>query len=219
MFLSRWRALIALAVGAMAQTAAAAIVSGSFSGIASDGLLFGTGPATPTFEGAQVQGSFRVDTLLLGPQTLEDPENASYRLTGDALLLRFTVGGTTYSFGNQGLVSVATVFTGQGGQTVLFGANFIDNSAPSALLWFGDDLPAGASGLYVDGLDLTSLHPAPVLPGFFSRAGFQLSADVGAVMTLITLRFDDPAAVPEPATWALLLAGLALARWRRMAAL
>ncbi|MFT3718309.1 hypothetical protein [Pseudorhodoferax sp.] len=210
------RTVLAIACCACAQQAAAAIVSGSFSGIAQDALLFGAGPAAPAFAGAPVQGRFRVDTALLGPQTLEDPDYASYRLTGDALLLEFTLLGTTYRFGDQGLASAATVYTGQGGQAVLFGANFLDTSYPTALLWMGGAVPAGAAGLYVDGLDLATLHAAPQPADELLVIGFQLGADTGATLAQATLRFDaPPAEVPEPAGWALLATGWALAAWRR----
>lgn len=210
MRISALAATIVLAWLAIVNTATAAIVTGSFAGIAHDALLFGNGTAVPTFDGASVQGTFRIDTGLVGTPTDQDVDFANYRLTGDALLLRFTVGGTTYSFGDQGLASAATVFTGQGGQALLFGANFLDVGFPTALLLFGDALPAGASGLYVDGLDLATLRPAPI-PLDTAMVGFQLTQDVGAMLALTALRFDDPQPVPEPAGWVLLLTGLALA--------
>lgn len=205
-----------LAWTATVQTAAAAIVSGSFAGIAQDGLLLGPGPATPTFQAEQVRGTFRIDTSLLGPQTVEGPEFASYQLLGDALLLRFTVAGTTYSFGNQGLASTATVFTGQGGQSLLFGANLLDTGFPVALLMFGGPVPDGAPGLFVQGLDLATLQPAPIMLEAASAA-FQLTQDVGASLVLTELRFDAPNAVPEPAGWWLVLTGLLLCQRYRAA--
>lgn len=209
MRMTRWTAAIALAGCALAQTAVAAIVSGSFSGTAEDGLIFGPGPITPTFAGAAVQGTFRIDTSLLGPQTPDGDDSATYALTGDALLLSFTLLGQTYRFGDQGLRSQALVFTGSGGQVLTFAANVLGNSTPTAILRFGASLPAGAAGVWVDGLDLTTFHASPIAPEFLS-ADFQLQGDVGATIALTALRFDDAAQVPEPATWALLLAGAAL---------
>ncbi len=197
----------------MQQPASAKTVTGSFAGLAFD-MQFGAGDPPPAlFNGASVKGTFSLVTDLVGlPESLET-NFASYRLVEGALMLSFSTMGATYVFGNEGLDSAATVYTDASGQNVLFGANFFGSSGYEAMLSFGGNLANGATGLYVDGLDLTTFHPGPVQLAF-TDAYFRLAPTIGARVLLSDLQFNAVNAVPEVETWALLVAGLGVVGWR-----
>lgn len=206
-------AVALVAASLVAPIAKAAVVSGTFSGVARDALLFSGGPLIPTFDGASVTGTFRVDTGLVGSPTPQSPEFVSYVLAGNALQLSFTVLGNTYVFGTQGLDSAATVYNDGTGQGVTFLANFLGQTDTMAVFGLGGNLPSGATDLFVDGLDLSTFHAAPV-DLTFASAAFQLSFEKGARLELSDVRFDAMQ-VPEPAAWILLLSGLAVLAWQR----
>ncbi len=196
----------------MQQQASAKTVTGSFTGLAFD-MQFGPGdPAPPLFNGAAVEGTFSLMTDLVGPPESLETNFASYRLVEGALLLTFSTMGSTYVFGDEGLDSAATVYTDASGQNVLFGANFFGSNGYEAMLSFGGNLANGATGLYVDGLDLATFHSGLVQLAF-TDAYFRLSPTIGARVVLSDLQFDAVSAVPEVETWALLVAGLGVVGW------
>jgi len=115
----------------------ATVVSGTFVGIARDTLLFTGGTAVPTFGGAAISGTFRVDTALIGSPSPQSPDFVSYVLSGAALELSFTTDTNTYTFGSQGLDSAATVFNNGVGQSVTLAANVLGQTEYAALFSLG----------------------------------------------------------------------------------
>ncbi len=195
------RSSLLLAALCLAASAQAVVLRGSFEGTLQN-VLLGDFPDPNLYDGAAFIGTFSFDTEAVAPEE-------GYEDTGLGIVL--AIASTTVA------LPWPTIFDFDGSFRV---SNTADNQVITLAAGGGHQVLgislAGAPGAFTpDGL-LASVVPAPIDA---SRSSLVVGTGVfgwSATGQLTGARFEPVTApIPEPATWALLLGGLA-ALWRRL---
>ncbi len=194
--------LFTLLIGASAFAAHAQTFSGSFSGVANDSRYNATSSNPGNFDGVVVTGTFWLDLSTLPPPYAEEPDVTYTVLEPNQLKLSFSIPGHgTHVFdGEDAGSSLLEAMNGAAGQSITF--------APDWTFPYWNARLVLAGGLF-DGMDASTLRPG-VVDLAKSGAYFFAGRELGASLSLTEVRFDGVSAVPEPAAWAAMLAGLAL---------
>ncbi|CAL1240794.1 PEP-CTERM sorting domain-containing protein [Candidatus Methylocalor cossyra] len=208
---------IALVLTTLSGTSEALVLSGSFSGIAEHSRM----PPNGNFDGSAVTGTFHIDIpddyfAQGGSYSVDDTgTSALYNIPPGSLDVVFNAVGQSWDFDSEPCdycdPTRPIQLTDDGTlQSVFFVAG---DYSPSVSNYYASLRLAGPSGSLFNDLNLLTLHPGPVDLGQ-SSASFSTGRmySYGADVVITQLSFDGysppPPAVPEPATWTALLAGL-----------
>lgn len=187
------RLLVAAALGIGASGASAGGISGSFTGIVTSSSVYPGGDVN----GQLVAGTFGTQFTACRPL----PPEANTECFVPQMPVIFSIGARQYSFGAAAYEMPAFGFQNTAaGQTLSLNPDEGDPHGYVALSLSG---PADA---FVTGSDYNTLHPGPV---FASSSTLFIAQrfDLVATIQLTSVQVDGIAAVPEPSTWALLIAG------------
>ena len=199
-------AALALAI-AFATPASAAVIGGTFAGVATSGSFFATGVIGPVdVTGSAVTGAFSVSSVAGAVAIYGGGLPGAYALPGGTVTYSFTVASInqTYSFSSpSGGLSAGIDLTDNGTmQSVLLLAYANDPHLATEIILNG---PEGS--LFTNTGDIGSLHTGPGVslqsPSFF---GVFLTG--GATVAINSQTFTSQA-VPEPPAWTMLAASLA----------
>jgi hypothetical protein len=187
--------LLAAGMPAIAQSSFTVEFSGT---VEADNELLGTPPPRPEsyYDGALIAGSFTIAVVAPQYQVGSEPSVAFVDPAG-TLNYDFRIRDASFSYRSS---SPTVLFLSgyQGGQTVSYQTDFIPKYLGAIVGFGGDSLFKGFDPATID---LQSGTPSLGL--YFADPIAQMRFDV----TVDSWRFT-PTAVPEPATWAMLLLGL-----------
>ena len=197
-------------------------IGGSFSGIAqAEQLPLGFPPPHPEsyYDGAPITGSFEV--FVPNPQP-QSPGSGYFLNTDGWLSLSYTIKNETFSF----FVGSPDPSSGSLPSVILLQASSASSPVQS-VSFLTDFVPkydgasfqlTGPPGSLFDGLDANTLRFDPSHPPLFGTSFASASAEMQFSIDVTQVSFRTLAPVPEPATTALLLAGVALLGARRFIA-
>ncbi|CAL1240793.1 PEP-CTERM sorting domain-containing protein [Candidatus Methylocalor cossyra] len=211
---------IALVLTTLSSPSEALLLSGSFSGIAYNSRKPAPTGYPNNFDGSRVTGNFRIDIpndyFTRGADWGIEPPLASYTVIYD---LSHSSSMNFYAAGQEFLDAPQTIELEETpeGQVLRL---WEENPLTPIMVQQADLSLVGPPGAFFSDLNLLTLHPGPVT---LARAHFQYgkAEGYGATVIIREVTFDSydppPPAVPEPATWTALLAGLGA--WRAVGAM